>query len=47
MEKAIETVAAIAIATAMAIWMPVANLRSTSFEMPISYTYSKEDKRSY
>ena len=47
MEKAIETVAAIATATAMAIWMPVANPRSTSFEMPVSYTRGKKDKRSY
>ena len=46
-EKAIEIVVVIAIAIAIVTWILVANLRSTSFKIPTSYTYSKEDKRSY
>lgn len=46
-ETATETAAAMATATAIATWRSAANLLSTSFKMPASYTYSKEDRRSY
>ena len=46
-ETAIEIAVAIAIAIAIATLRLVANLLSTSFEIPASCTYSKEDRRSY
>jgi hypothetical protein len=46
-ETAIEIAAAMATAIAIATWRPAANPLSTSFEMPASYTRSKEDRRSY
>jgi hypothetical protein len=46
-ETAIETAVATATMTAISTWRPVPNPLSTSFEMPVSYTRSKEDRRSY
>jgi hypothetical protein len=46
-ETTIETAVATATVTTIATWRPAPNLLSTSFEMLVSYTRGKEDRRSY